>query len=75
MTDGQLSDCPLTIDDLTRIEEAFTRVLTMGVYHSRIEYPASNLKENYTTLSGTDPKDSNGDRNIHKAQSLAERAS
>ena len=75
MTDGQLSDCPLTIDDLTRIEEAFTRVLTMGVYHSRIEYPANNLKDNFTNHPGNDSKDSNGDRNIHKARSLADNAS
>ncbi len=39
VADGQLDDCPLTLADLARIEAAFTRVLTLGVYHSRIEYP------------------------------------
>lgn len=37
--DGQLDDCPLTLADLKKIEAAFVRVLTLGVYHSRIEYP------------------------------------
>ncbi len=40
ITDGQLSDCALTIADISAIQEAFTRVLVLGVYHSRIEYPA-----------------------------------
>ncbi len=39
LSDGQLSDCALTLADLAKIEEAFTRVLVLGVYHSRIEYP------------------------------------
>jgi putative nucleotidyltransferase with HDIG domain len=37
--DGQLDECPLTMADLGKIEAAFVRVLTLGVYHSRIEYP------------------------------------
>jgi len=37
--DRQLDDCPLTMADLAKIEQAFVRVLTLGVYHSRIEYP------------------------------------
>lgn len=43
ITDGQLSDCALTVSDLTKIEEAFTRVLILGVYHNRIEYPGRSL--------------------------------
>ncbi|MEO5339380.1 MAG: HDIG domain-containing protein [Magnetococcus sp. MYC-9] len=37
--DGQLDDCTLTLRELALIEEAFTRVLTLGFYHHRIEYP------------------------------------
>ena len=37
--DGQLDDCCLTLRELAQIEEAFTRVLTLGFYHHRIEYP------------------------------------
>ncbi len=38
--DGQLSDAPLTLADLSKIEEAFTKTLT-SIYHARIEYPES----------------------------------
>ncbi len=37
--DGQLDDCCLTLREIALIEEAFTRVLTLGFYHHRIEYP------------------------------------
>jgi hypothetical protein len=39
IADGQLDHCQLTLKDLAAIEEAFARVITLGVYHSRIEYP------------------------------------
>lgn len=39
LEDGQLDECPLTIKDLTRIEEAFCQVLS-GTFHERIEYPS-----------------------------------
>jgi len=74
MTDGQLSDCPLTIADLTRIEESFARVLVMGVYHSRIEYPATNLRQTDKGDERND-KDKNGDQNSYSPQSMADRAS
>ncbi|MBF0183988.1 MAG: HDIG domain-containing protein [Magnetococcales bacterium] len=37
--EGQLDECTLTLREIARIEEAFTRVLTLGFYHHRIEYP------------------------------------
>jgi hypothetical protein len=37
--DGQLDDSELTLRDLTRIQEVFTRTLT-GTLHARIEYPS-----------------------------------
>ncbi|MDD3444005.1 MAG: HDIG domain-containing protein [Zavarzinia sp.] len=39
IADRQLDDCALTMKDLAAIEAAFVRVLTLGVYHTRIEYP------------------------------------
>lgn len=36
--DGQLANAPLTISDISKIEEAFTKTLT-SIYHARIEYP------------------------------------
>ncbi|MBF0142052.1 MAG: HDIG domain-containing protein [Magnetococcales bacterium] len=39
VADGQLDDCRLTMAEIAGVEEAFTRVLTLGFYHHRIEYP------------------------------------
>ena len=36
--DGQMSNAPLTLKDITTISEAFATVL-QGVFHERIEYP------------------------------------
>ena len=38
MIEGQLSNCPLTFNDLQVIKETFINI-QVGVYHSRIEYP------------------------------------
>jgi len=37
--DGQLDASALTLAELSAVREAFLRVLTLGVYHTRIEYP------------------------------------
>jgi hypothetical protein len=36
--EGELDECPLTLKDLTKIKDAFLRVL-VGVYHMRVPYP------------------------------------
>ncbi len=36
--DGQLDECELTLKDLTKIKEVFTKILT-GIFHQRVEYP------------------------------------
>ena len=36
-TDGQLSECDLTLKDLNKIAKRFTKILT-GIHHHRIEY-------------------------------------
>ncbi|MEO5365311.1 MAG: HDIG domain-containing protein [Magnetococcus sp. WYHC-3] len=43
--DGQLDECNLSLRDLAKMEEAFVRVLTLGFYHRRIEYPDQNRKQ------------------------------
>jgi hypothetical protein len=40
MTDGQFESCPLTLRELYQIADTFTGVL-LGIYHHRIEYPAT----------------------------------
>lgn len=39
VAEGQLDDSSLTMKDLKKVEEAFTRVLT-SMYHTRIAYPS-----------------------------------
>ncbi len=38
LDDGQMSNAPLTLKDITKISDAFATVL-QGVFHERIEYP------------------------------------
>jgi membrane-associated HD superfamily phosphohydrolase len=38
--DGQLDESPLTLREITQIEDQFVKILS-GVLHRRIEYPAT----------------------------------
>ena len=38
LNDGQLSECPLTLQDMEKITLTFIKIL-QGLYHPRIEYP------------------------------------
>lgn len=40
LEDGQLSNSPMTLQDIDGVCEAFAKVLN-GVFHERIEYPAT----------------------------------
>jgi len=42
--DGQLDKCDLTMKELNKLRDAFTRVLT-GIIHSRGRYPDEMLKQ------------------------------
>lgn len=42
LEDHQLSEAPLTLADLERIKQAFTRVL-QGLFHTRIDYPEEEV--------------------------------
>ncbi|MGE5549708.1 MAG: HD family phosphohydrolase [Bacteroidota bacterium] len=44
LADGQFDQCDLTLRDLEQIKSAFLKVLG-GIFHSRIEYPESILRE------------------------------
>jgi len=39
--EGELDECPLTLKDLTKIKEAFLKVL-IGIYHTRVKYPSAD---------------------------------
>lgn len=44
IAEGQLDECDLTMKDLDKIAACFTRILC-GIYHQRIDYPESVVKE------------------------------
>jgi len=41
---GELDESPLTLQDLSKIAEAFQKIL-IGIFHARIEYPVGKEKE------------------------------
>ena len=41
--EGQLDECELTLRDLTKIREAFLKIL-IGAYHQRIKYPEQEVE-------------------------------
>ena len=42
--DGQLEECELTLRDIYRIMEVFSKIL-IGIYHKRVEYPGREKKD------------------------------
>ncbi len=54
LNDGQLDESDLTLKDLDKIAEAFTKVLS-GIFHSRIEYPEKELKAEIERGKTSDP--------------------
>ncbi|MGZ3597087.1 MAG: hypothetical protein ACXWMS_04835 [Syntrophales bacterium] len=42
--DGQLDECGITLHDLSKIAERFTRILN-GIFHQRIDYPDTVIRE------------------------------
>jgi putative nucleotidyltransferase with HDIG domain len=55
--DGQLEECELTLKDLHKIEESFTRTL-LGIFHRRIDYPAVPAPESARKDEDLDSKPS-----------------
>ena len=51
--DGQLEECELTLKDLQKIEESFSRILT-AIFHQRIDYPALPVSESFKKKSDED---------------------
>ena len=51
--EGQLSDTPLTFQDLRVIKESFLNIL-VGIYHSRVEYPDEKKGQNGKDKKGGD---------------------
>ena len=50
-SDGQLDECELTLKDLHEIAKSFNKTLS-GIFHHRVEYPETNLKNAKKTTNG-----------------------
>lgn len=53
--DGQLDECNLTLKDLTKVENAFVRIL-LGIYHQRIDYPRESVSHAALGIGARVPK-------------------
>jgi len=57
--DGQLDECPLTLNEIEKISSAFIRILN-AMYHTRVKYPEK--KNGLTRNERSIPKDGSGYR-------------
>jgi len=73
VSDGQLDNCEMTLKDLAQMEEAFVRVLTLGVYHNRIEYPPTP-GSGERLADDLDRKSDYGDRGVRFLRRMVERS-
>jgi putative nucleotidyltransferase with HDIG domain len=53
LDDGQFDECDLTLKDLNNVKNSFLKVFG-GLFHSRVEYPETVLKEIERKKSGAD---------------------
>ena len=51
--EGQLDECELTLRDLTKIKEAFLKIL-IGIHHQRIQYPEQTLPAEESGIKKTE---------------------
>ncbi len=67
-TDGQLDECELTLKNLHSIANSFSRILTSGVFHQRVEYPSLELEGNggKKKINGKDKKSAEEDKDKPK---------
>jgi len=70
--EGELDDCNLTLRDLDIIETTFTRTLTLGVFHNRVDYPPM-ANPNSSTLEGDKNSDADRDHRVHPLPGVADR--
>lgn len=51
LSDGQMDECNLTMREFDQIGDAFINIMN-GIYHSRIEYPETDLKKEFEGTIG-----------------------
>jgi len=66
LENGQLEECDLTLKDLDKIGDSFSRILT-GMFHTRVEYPDDDLikkiKEEKKKNGNSDKKSTKNNKN------------
>lgn len=68
---GQLSNCPLTFQDLRAIKETFLNIL-VGIYHSRVEYPEKEKEDSKKLGDKTTVTDDKGEISDESADETPE---
>jgi hypothetical protein len=70
--EGELDDCNLTLRDLDMIETTFTRTLTLGVFHNRVDYPPM-ANPNASSAESDANGDADRDHRVHPLPGVADR--
>ena len=73
VSEGELDDCNLTLRDLAMIETTFTRTLTLGVFHNRVDYPPM-INPNGSTHESNAKNDADRDHRVHPLPGVADRS-
>ena len=77
VSQGELDDCNLTLKNLAEIEATFTRTLTLGVFHNRVDYPPmANPNGSYSDDQVTNGmnSDADGHNRIHPLPGVVDRS-
>jgi hypothetical protein len=70
--DGQISECELTLKDMSEIKKRFTHVL-ISIFHRRIEYPDIDLKTLHKVAEHGQERGVQTNGNISKEQAKVDR--
>ena len=74
LVNGQLDDCNLTLRELNKIKDVFSRILT-GMFHNRVEYPDEELinklkKERVQNESANKKQSETDDRSVQDEKNV-----
>ncbi len=73
VAEGELDDCNLTLRDLATIETTFTRTLTLGVFHNRVDYPPM-ANPSGSHREGDAAGNADRDHRVHSLPEVADRS-
>jgi putative nucleotidyltransferase with HDIG domain len=70
--DGQISECELTLKDISEIKRRFTHTLT-SIFHKRIEYPDIAIKEAHHRMESQQDGGAHGNGSLGKEQTKGDK--